>query len=612
VCGAKTNGSRVAARGVMAVLAVIGLVLLTACDVGDDIPPEPLQTSMVVADSSMALQRDPGTVPDVLIILTDDQRWDSLWAMDNVRELLQAEGMTFENAFSPTPWCCPARASLLSGGYYAHNTQVHTNGDMGKLRDEFTLATRLQSAGYATAMIGKYFASYSAKAPYVPPGWTYFNGTSSPQKGMDWFDFEVVIGSSTPNSSSEGVRTQVREYVTYYERDRALEFLDAVDADTPLFLYFSTHAAHGPYTPAPGDEDVFSDFIYEGRAYLEEDLSDKPKWVQDNATTSFDVTRPGDELETLLAVDRAVAALIARLEELGRLDKTYILFTSDQGNLWGEHGLAFKGKPYEEIVRSPLVIRGPDVLAGASRPELVSNTLDVAATVLDLVGEQDAGDGQSLLPLLRGEQSDWRDTLLLQSFNEPTWSALRIRRDDGDWKYAEWADGSVELYDLEADPFEEESLHASPQYQSLVEEFSQTLFNLRGVAMKPDAIPSAEVGQPYAFQLAVWGGAGPYTWRAVRNLPDWMELDPATGVLSGTPTGEGCWTPVFAVAGTSVATHAQVPEEHRRSYTICTEAAQVPLPLWFPVMLITGLLGIGGFVGIGRMRLARLSSWPEK
>lgn len=514
--------------------------------------------------------RPAGGPPSVLIILTDDQRADSLWAMQHVSAQLVARGTRFSRAYSPTPWCCPARTSLLAGGFHAHNTQVHTNGSTGNFNDADTIATRLQAAGYQTAMIGKYLVQYPGGAPYVPPGWSYFNATASPQAGMDWFDFEVAIGSSTPDESGWGEIVSVQQYVTDYQRDRALEFLDQQVPGQPFLLYFSTHAAHGPYTPAPEDDHVFDDFVYDSPSFLEEDLSDKPQWVQDNATQTFNMSRPRQELESLLAVDRAVLAFVQKLEERGLLDDTYIIFTSDQGNMWGEHGLVFKGKPYEESTRVPLVVRGPGVVENAVRDELVANTLDVGRTVTALIGAVTASDGLDLRPLLRGETVPWREMLLHQTFAEPTFTSLRVSRADGEWVYTEWGGGGIELYDLATDPFQLESIHDLPAQQGRIQEFAAALGDLRGLGLKVDALPTGWVGEPYDFTLEAWGGALPYTWGKWNlKLPPELDLDPQTGRITGVPARVECVKPSFFVTAPSLATHALYEELNRRAYDFC-------------------------------------------
>jgi Sulfatase/Glucodextranase, domain B/Bacterial Ig-like domain (group 2) len=130
-------------------------------------------TVQVLVESNLSLL-------NFIVILTDDQRWDTLWAMPIVQEKLMARGVTFTNAFVTTPLCCPFRTSFLSGGFYAHNTGVLTNalpnGGVSRFHDEETIATILQGAGYKTALMGKYMNGYLKIAPYIPPGWTKFIG----------------------------------------------------------------------------------------------------------------------------------------------------------------------------------------------------------------------------------------------------------------------------------------------------------------------------------------------------------------------------------------------------------------------------------------------------
>jgi len=113
------------------------------------------------------------SLPNVVLILTDDQRSGTLWTMPNVAQEITAQGVTFSNYFDPDSECCPARASILSG-QYAHTNGVYRNnppnGGFASFRDATTIATRLHTAGYRTALIGKYLNGYTS-GRYVPPGW---------------------------------------------------------------------------------------------------------------------------------------------------------------------------------------------------------------------------------------------------------------------------------------------------------------------------------------------------------------------------------------------------------------------------------------------------------
>ncbi|MFQ6115100.1 MAG: sulfatase-like hydrolase/transferase, partial [bacterium] len=288
-------------------LIVLGALTLTAKAMEDD-----LETS----------QKGPY---NFVVILTDDQHWDTVGdtgvnaeiremfgrpIMPEVEQHLVAKGVLFTNAFVTTPLCCPDRASTLAGGFYAHNTGVLTNrppnGGAQKFKDKETLSTLLQNEGYKTAFIGKYMNGYANIDPegYVPPGWTRFVATF---KKKSWTNYSVVIGCSGINPSL-GVIAEQTQYITDFQKDQALDFLEQY-GDSPFLLFLSTHAPHTPATPAAGeDEQLFSGYTYRGRAYGESDLSDKPAWVQTQAEEFESKIDTRDELHrkqlrSLQAVD---------------------------------------------------------------------------------------------------------------------------------------------------------------------------------------------------------------------------------------------------------------------------------------------------------------------
>ena len=475
-----------------------------------------------------------------VVILTDDQPYHTLWAMPSVQKELIGKGVTFTNAFATTPLCCPFRASFLSGGFYPWETGVINNhlpnGAAPSFADEESLATLLQKEGYQTAMVGKYLNLYKELRPSIPPGWTKFVDVSEGlwSKGRT---YEVLIGSSDSDSSSTGTITESSEYLTYFLRDKTLEFIDE-NADKPFFVYFAPRAPHAPAAPAPGDENLFSDYHYSVPSLNEEDNSDKPEYVRNKIEDLDDEGEDGKNVETrefqlnqlrsLQAVDLAVKEIVAKLEEKDLLDLTVIIFASDNGYMWGEHGLFTKAKPYEEAIKVPLVIRMPGI-AKSTNNELLAVNLDVPTTILKLAGATKETSGLDLQPLLKKQDIDWRDGLAFQAWANspeksykgiPDWAAWRTK----EYKYVKYISGEKEFYDLTADPYELESQQDNPSFKVQIAEFERQLSSATGLDVIYERAETGKVGNEYEFKLEAWGGKPPYKWTLLENEePDFKE-----------------------------------------------------------------------------------------
>lgn len=543
--------------------------------------------------------------PNIVVIITDDQRADTLWAMPAVQELVD-RGVRFTSAYTTIPICCPFRASLLAGGLYTHNTNVLTNqwpnGGAERFDDSVTLATQLSHDGYRTALFGKYMNGLANIAPRIPGGWTQFaaNITSSNWPERSWSDFYALEGTRWPDarrlrSSSEGDEsgffTHVTEYSPYFYRNRALSFVEKA-AGAPFFLYLALRAPHMPATPDPDDAGLFGGFEYSGRAYGEADLDDKPAWVRFEAQRFQQWRRsrgdlPRRSLRSLQAVDRVVRSIYAKLEQLGELDRTWIFFTSDSGFHWLEHRLSNKGSPYEEALRVPLIVVGPSGHRGVD-DHLVEANVDIGATIFELAGIEDARtDGESLLPHVSGPKAshpgrnqiffeqfgleyrpDVRDANPDRPFTGHFFAGLRVRWNDRNLKYVEHYSGETELYDLDSDPYEEHSKHDDPEYAEIAGELSDLLRPLKGLAITDRRLPPATVGKPYRFALSAVGGQQPYQWRlitdrlpgiqtnrhigpALDGLPPGLQLDGGSGTIEGTPEVPGRWNFVIQVRDSS-------------------------------------------------------------
>ena len=423
------------------------------------------------------------------------------------------------------------------------------NGGAQKFRDTETLATLLQKAGYETALIGKYMNGYTPMAPYVPPGWTKF----VVQTGQN-----AVLGSSGSTSSTGVIKTQT-QYRTDFERDQSLQFLDEY-GNSPFLLFLSTNAPHYPATPALGDEDLFPDYAWRGGAYGEDDLSDKPNITRQKARQFEGLVGvwldefQRNQLRSLQAVDRAVGAIVDKIDAMGKLDQTVFIFTSDNGFMWGEHRQFGKGQPFEESIRVPFVIRMPGI-APRTDARLVVANLDIGTTIFDLAGVQKETDGESLVPILENPGALWRDEFLIEMFQADNNFFAGLRGEK--WKYLERPSGEKELYDLVNDPYEEESKHNDPDNKRIMREFHDRLEPQKGLAITTLKAPEAEPNRYYQFQLTAWGSEKPYTWSIVAGeLPQGLSLNSASGLISGVQVNAKQKKVSIKVEGSSIAKQA--------------------------------------------------------
>lgn len=433
--------------------------------------------------------------PNIVMLMTDDQTLASLSVMGNVRELLGKRGTTFERSFVSLSLCCPSRATFLTG-QYAHSHRVLGNkppeGGYDKLDTREWLPTWLQRAGYRTAHIGKFLNGYDA-GDGVPPGWTEWYGSVDPST----YRFYGYTLNENGTLRSYGADRNPAFYSSDFYSRRASELITRVAPDPqPFFLsvaYLAPHSGaprdpddrrgvNSP-SPAPRHRDRFAGTpLPQPPSFNESDVSDKPAHIRNRRPIGAPRARAIEEnyrqrLESLLAVDEGVASIIQTLRDTGELENTLVLFTSDNGFFHGEHRLA-SGKvlAYEPSIRVPLLMRGPGVPSGARRRQLVTNA-DIAPTILDAAGARPAGrvqDGRSLLPLLRDGRREWGRDLLFEGVGT-TFDAIRTYR----YKLVQHASGEQELYDLERDPHELQSLHADPRLASVKGQLARRLAKLK-------------------------------------------------------------------------------------------------------------------------------------
>jgi len=375
--------------------------------------------------------------PNIVVIMLDDLDWPLLEAalpiMPAVQEL-QARGTTLNQYFVTTPLCCPSRSSLLRG-QYAHNHGVLWNrgepGGSGGFeafhrlgRETDTAATMLHDAGYRTGLFGKYLNGYPMSMPddYVPPGWDDWAAHASVDREMFFYDYDLNVNGEIVHFGDAP-----EDYSTDVLRDFAIAFLTSAPADQPVFLMLTPYAPHSPSEPAARHSGTYAGpAVPLSPSYNEDDISDKPLWVRalpriDDATGADIEAIQTNRLESLMAVNEMVQQVVDTLEDTGRLESTYLLFTSDNGFHYGEHRVPFgKVTPYDESVNVPMIIVGPGIPAGVESEALAAN-IDLLPTFLGWVGVRPPAfvDGRDLGGILLGATEPTRHQILIEQFEDP-------------------------------------------------------------------------------------------------------------------------------------------------------------------------------------------------
>jgi arylsulfatase A-like enzyme len=467
----------VAARAALAVVAGLALVANGAP------PPH-------------ATPKAGGARLNLVLVLTDDQTLESLRVMPQTLRLVAEAGTTFSNAFVSFPLCCPSRATLLTG-QYAHNHGVRGNqppgGGVGALDQTNTLPVWLQGAGYYTAHVGKYLNGYGEVVPPdVPPGWSRWLALVDPST-YSLYDYTLsddgalVHRGSDPADYQTDVLAAAAERVIRERAGRGPFFLSVAPVAPHLERSDAGGKGKAP-RPAPRHAGRFAGEPLPAKPSFDEaDVSDKPRSLQrlprlTAAVQANVVETYRAQLASLLAVDDLVARLVGTLAEVGELDRTLLVFTSDNGFFHGEHRIR-DGKflPYEEAVRVPLLVRGGGFPVGVTATQLVSN-VDLAPTLLAAAGAEPGRvlDGEPLLPLALDPGAGRSRVLLLEAIegNRAAYSAIRTER----WAWIEYEDGARELYDLRSDPLQLRSRHAQKSTAAVRASLAARLARLRSCA----------------------------------------------------------------------------------------------------------------------------------
>jgi N-acetylglucosamine-6-sulfatase len=483
--------SRFAIRLVVAVAVTVGIVAVVAAGVvvivdreaGPSGPPPPTSgpaTSTPVTTSHATTGKKH---PNIVLILTDDQRWDTLWSMPNVKKLLVDHGVTFANAFVTNSFCCPSRSTILTGNY-SHTTGIYGNrpphgGAVDFHRygdDKSTIATWLQKAGYNTALVGKYLNGYHGR--FIPPGWDTWDAFNY---GFGYYGFQLYQNNH-PAQCSGAFKCAVTYPKTAYSTNvlagLATKFIRTAPTSKPMFLYFAPYAPHLPATP----EHRYLNRFFGLRPFrplnFNKVTASQPAWLKaipplKKRGIKFVAKFRRRQYESLISVDTAVKNVVAALKATGRLHDTMIVFASDNGLEWGQHRFpaAVKRVAYDESIRIPMVIRyDPMTTRPTVDHHLILNTDWAPSWAILAHAEHPKTEGLDFLPLLRPGHGHvhWRSGFLLESWDgspptpDPTYCGIRSK----DYLYTEYQGGAQELYNLTKDPAELHNLVSDPAYRT--------------------------------------------------------------------------------------------------------------------------------------------------
>jgi N-acetylglucosamine-6-sulfatase len=426
-----------------------------------------------LASMSFAQQGRQPSRPNIIFILVDDLRWDELGITGHPFlktphiDRIGSEGARFRNAFLTTPLCSPSRASFLTG-QYAHTHGITDNVDRSVASHKLiTFPLLLQQAGYATAFIGKW----------------HMGNDDSPRPGFDrWVSFKGQGSYLNPEINEDGRDVNGRGYITDLLNGYAVEFIRR-RRDKPFLVYLAHKAIHPElmqhgdgsvnlaeaerFIPAERHSNLFAGKKIPRRPSAMRPPTGKPalqrtkRDLHSSAVSSDEVVL--GRLRSLMAIEDGVGEILKALHETNQLDDTVIVFASDNGYFYGEHGLNIERRlAYEESIRMPLLVRYPRLIKGGTIRDEFALNIDLSPTLLELAGlsPPTTVEGRSLVPLLKGLDSDWRRSFLIEYYSDKVfpwiqkmgYKAIRTGR----WKYIHYVEleGMDELYDLKADPYE--------------------------------------------------------------------------------------------------------------------------------------------------------------
>ena len=431
------------------------------------------------ASTKEELEKIPNRKPrNVVFILSDDHRYDFMGFMGKVKFLetpnmdrMAREGAHIRNAFVTTSLCSPSRASILTGLFSHKHGVVDNQTDIQPGLVFFP--EHLRQLGYETAFMGK---------------WHMGHDSDEPRAGFDrWISFQGQGQYYDGVLNVDGKKVKATKHISDELTDYAVDWLKQ-ERDKPFFLYLSHKAVHAMFEPAKRHLGKYENVELEYPASMadtEENYRGKPAWVKEqrNSWHGVDYMYHGQMdfdtfyrryCETLLSIDDSIGRVLGCLKDMGQADSTLVIYMGDNGFCFGEHGLIDKRHMYEPSLRVPMLAYCPELIKPGTKVTPLVQNIDIAPPVLEAAGAKppEYMDGRSILPLLEGKATAWRDAVFYEYYWEaafpqtPTTYGVRTDRYKFIHYHGVW--DTDELYDMQNDPDERHNLIDQPRHQDLI------------------------------------------------------------------------------------------------------------------------------------------------
>jgi arylsulfatase A-like enzyme len=482
----------------------------------------------LLAGARLADAAESSPRPNIIFLLTDDQRDNTLGAMGHPYvktpnlDALMRDSVRFTNAYIATPTCAPSRVSFFTGmPERVHGVGFSSSYALTDAQWEQTYPALLRKAGYHTGFIGKFGVEYYTFKDRAQDTFDFWYGHDG------WTKFLPKDHDSPSTTPYHGAKENV---VTFIMGEGMAKFLDTAPKEKPFCLSVSFNVPHGSQTTSmftaypqwmgmtrPANENPklkgspFYDTLYrdldislpadtctDPYRLIPKFMMDQDKGRRQTYSYNYDLSTCREHhvryYQTITGLDHVIGGLLADLKRRGLDQNTVILFGSDHGLLMGEYGMGGKELLLDLATKIPCIIhdpRTPQEQRGRQLDQIVSS-LDYTRTILDYAGVQSPAEmeGHSLRPLVEGRETSWRDELFLESLftmrDNPFQEGMRTSR----WKYIRMYDGVMSfketdvdfqgrdpefemLFDLEADPAEQHNLATDPTHTAILAELRE-------------------------------------------------------------------------------------------------------------------------------------------